>query len=223
MRAPALGCCRIAASWSLRGAGAAQQRVVEGHLADVVDEPGGVDQLLVAGAEPGRLGRGPGVAGDGGRVAGRHRVPQGERVERGGEQPAMHLPQLSRRARDLVAALLGLEHVAQQQLERVEPAREQADRRRAELQLGVRGARGEQAGRASATAPAAARCGAASLADGASRAGRGAPARPRARSWRGSGPSEPAPDGECVGPGLAPSPASRSARNTTPPSSGKIV
>ena len=90
-----------------------QDRVGQDELADVVQQRGGVDQVLLALVEaqhPGDLAR---VAGDGGRVARGHRVAHRQRLQHRRQQAHLQRRELARALGELLAALLGLDARAQ--------------------------------------------------------------------------------------------------------------
>ena len=110
--------------------------VGEHELADVVQQPGRVDELLLLGREP-RLDRDLArVAGDRGTVAGGHPVAQVQRSQQRGEQRDLEAGELAGPQLELVGALLGDQQGADQVLEDEHQDAEQDDGLGADLDVG---------------------------------------------------------------------------------------
>ena len=98
-----------------------QDRVGEGELADVVQQPGRVGEVLLLAAAAVGLGERAGVARDGGRVARGHAVAQRERLEHAREHAELERG-------ELLGPALGAQQLADQVLEHDEHEREQRER-----------------------------------------------------------------------------------------------
>ena len=120
--------------------GREQDRVGERELADVVQQPGRVDEVLLVARAAVRLGERAGVARDGGGVAGGHAVAHRERVDH-----ARQHPELQRR--ELLRAPLRAQQLAQHVLEHEQHEREQRERRQPRLAVDDRHAHGQQRAR----------------------------------------------------------------------------
>ena len=120
--------------------GGEQDRVGERELADVVQQPGGVDEVLLRARAAVRLGERPRVARDGGRVAGGHAVAHRQRVDHARERPELQRG-------ELLGAPLRAQQLAQHVLEDEQDEREQRERRQPGLAVDDRHAHGQQRGR----------------------------------------------------------------------------
>ena len=112
-----------------------QDPVGEDELADVVEQRRDVDELLFLLREAGALGDRPRVAGDGGRVARGHLVPEVERAQQGAQHADLEAGQLLAAHLELAGALLGLQQGAEQVLEGDEDDAEQGDSGEADLEV----------------------------------------------------------------------------------------
>ena len=104
-----------------------EDAVGKDELADVVQQRGDVDQLLLLAREAGPLGDRPRVARHGGAVAGGHLVPQVERAQHRAQHPDLEAGQLLAAPLELVGALLGDEQGAEQVLEGDQDDAEEGD------------------------------------------------------------------------------------------------
>ncbi len=109
-----------------------EDAIREHELADVVQQAGGMGELLVALREACGRGDLARVAGDRGAVAGGRAVAQVERAEQRAEQRDLEAGELLRADLELVGALLGKQHRAKQVLEDEDPDRGEAECRRPE-------------------------------------------------------------------------------------------
>ena len=94
-----------------------EDRVGEDELADVVEQAGGVDELLLALGEAEQAGHLARVAGDGGGVARRHGVAHRERLHHGVDEADLERRELLRPLLELLAAVVGLDAGLEQVLE----------------------------------------------------------------------------------------------------------
>ncbi len=101
--------------------------VGEDELADVVQQRGDVDQLLLAARVAGALRDRPRVTGDGGAVAGGHLVAQIERAQHRAQHPDLEAGELLGAGLELLGPLLGQQQGAEQVLEGDQHDAEQGD------------------------------------------------------------------------------------------------
>ena len=121
-----------------------EDRVGEDELADVVEQAGGVDQVLLALREPKQPRHLARVAGDGGGVPCGHRVAHRQRLEDRADEPDLERRQLTRPVLELLAALVGLDAGAQEVLADEQHDGEQPDRAHADALVDERDAGGKQ-------------------------------------------------------------------------------
>ena len=131
----------------LRQAHAGQRVVGEGELADVVQQPGRVDELLVARREPGGGGGRLREARDGGRVARGHPVAHAERLDHHADHAVVQRLQLVHLRAQLVALALGVHDRAEQVAVGHQDHGEHRHGEQPDLLVGEHGAGGQRAGR----------------------------------------------------------------------------
>ena len=118
--------------------------VGEDELADVVQQRGDVDELLLLAREAGPLGDRPRVARHRGGVAGGHLVPQVERAQQRAQHPDLEAGQLLAAHLQLLGPLLGQEQGAEQVLEGDQDDAEEGDAGEADLDVDEGDADGHQ-------------------------------------------------------------------------------
>ena len=105
-----------------------EDAVGKDELADVVQQRGDVDELLLLARVAGALGDRPRVAGDRGGVPGGHLVAQVERAQHRAQHPDLEAGQLLAAQLQLLGALLGEQQLPEQVLEGDQDDAEEGDR-----------------------------------------------------------------------------------------------
>ena len=113
-----------------------QDPVRQHELADVVQQPRRVDELLLVLAAPDLRRQGAGVAGDGGGVACGRPVPQGEGLDQRAEHPELERRQLARAGVELLGAVLRAQQGRDQVLEDGQDQDQSEQGREAKVRVG---------------------------------------------------------------------------------------